>query len=315
MSDEVILGFDSSNYTTSLAVLDSDGRLLINLKRLLEVDKGERGLRQSDAVFAHIKNYPELLDEASGVLSGKKVIAVGVSNAPRKVIGSYMPCFLVGENLASSASFAASCPLYRFSHQCGHISAALFSSGDLEYFHKPFAAFHVSGGTTELLRVTPVSGGFDAEIVGGTKDISAGQLVDRIGVKMGLGFPSGAAIEELARKNNRAIPKRKVTREGLFLNLSGVENISERLYRDTNDKSLTAAFVLDYIGRALVELSEEYINCYGDTHFIYAGGVMSNFIIKEMLKSRFSSSFAEPRLSSDNAVGIAYLAYLSHLKQ
>ena len=225
-----------------------------------------------------------------------------------------MPCFMVGENLAISSASVASAPLYRFSHQCGHLSAALFSAGALEYFNKPFVAFHVSGGTTEMLRVSPEKDGFSAEIIGGTRDLNAGQIVDRIGVMMGLPFPAGPEMERLALSNTKKIPKRKITRSGLYLNLSGLENIANKLYSETEDKALVAAFVLDYIGRALTELCSEYEATYGKEHFVFAGGVMSNSIIKGMIKEKVSASFAEPRLSSDNAVGIAYLSYLLNQK-
>ena len=225
-----------------------------------------------------------------------------------------MPCFLAGENVAISASSVSGAPLYRFSHQCGHLSAALYSSGALNLFDDPFAAFHVSGGTTELLRVSPTEGGFSAEVVGGTKDLNAGQVIDRVGVKMGLSFPAGPEMERLALLYEGKIPKRKITRSGLYLNFSGLENIADKLYAETENKSLVAAFVLDYIGRALIELSEEYVSLYGETHFIFAGGVMSNAIIKSMIADRIPAYFAEPGLSSDNAVGIAYLAYRANSK-
>lgn len=308
MKNGVFIGFDSSNYTTSVAVINSDGELIYNGKQLLSVDAGERGLRQSDAVFAHIKNYPELIFAAKQAIGDKRVLAIGASVTPRRVSGSYMPCFLVGEDMAYSAALSCGAPVYKFSHQCGHIMAAIYSSGNFELLNQSFAAYHVSGGTTELLRVTPEKDGFSAEKVGGTKDISAGQLIDRIGVLMGLNFPAGPALEELAKKNDKPLPKRKISQDGLYLNLSGVENIATELYCETNDKCLVSAFVLDYVGRALILQADTYVKEYGQTHFVFAGGVLSNSIIKNMISEHYDASFAEPRLSSDNAVGIACLA-------
>lgn len=309
MKDKIILGIDTSNYTTSLAILDAEGNCLANLKRPLPVKEGERGLRQSDALFAHIKNLPSVFEEASGIIAGREICAVGVSEKPRNVEGSYMPCFLAGVNAAVAASVSCDVPLYRFSHQCGHIMAAIYSSGSFGLLDKDFAAFHVSGGTTELLSVKPEGFAFKAECIGGSKDLNAGQIIDRIGVRMGMPFPCGPHLEAAALRYKKKIPKRKISRDGLWLNLSGLENIASKIFEESSDTDLTSAFVLEYIGEAIFALSTEYTSLYGNTHFVYAGGVMSNSIIKKKLSDRFECSFAEPAMSADNAVGIAYLAY------
>ena len=313
--EKIVLALDTSNYTTSLAALTLDGRLLANQKLLLTVKEGERGLRQSDAVFLHTVNLPTLMRELAPIIAGREIACVGVSDKPRNQEGSYMPCFLVGVSVAESLSVSLGVPLYRFSHQCGHIMAAVYSSGREDILKTPFAAFHVSGGTTELVRVTDLGYGFSAELLGGSADLNAGQIIDRIGVRMGLPFPSGQKMEELALQNRKPIPKRKISVRDLSANLSGLENMAAELYKETEDKSLTAAFVLDFIGRTLIRLSEAYEERFGVSEFIYAGGVMSNSIIKRMLAERFNAYFAEPRLSSDNAVGIAALALRAYKRE
>ena len=161
---------------------------------------------------------------------------------------------------------------------------------------------------TELVRVTPRDSGFSTELLGGTLDLNAGQVIDRIGVRMGLSFPAGAQMEELARSNSEKIPKSRVSANGMSVNISGLENLAEKLYVKTGDKSLTSAFVFDYISRAIIYMSEEYEARFGRCEFVYAGGVMSNSIIKGALSERFTAHFAEPAMSADNAVGIARLA-------
>ena len=312
MKKAVAFGFDTSNYTTSVSIISLDGELIANIKRPLTVKAGERGLRQSDALFAHVKNMPDALKEAEEYLCDKQVVAIGVSERPRNLEGSYMPCFLAGVNTATAASIVSKAPLYRYSHQCGHIAATIYSSGNKSLLSGQFAAFHVSGGTTELLSVKRADNGFIADHIGGTRDLNAGQIVDRIGVAMGLPFPAGPHIEALALSYSGKIPKRKISRDGLWLNLSGLENICLKLYKDTDDKALVSAFVLEYIASALLELSLEYIKLYGETHFVFAGGVMSNSIIKAKLSANLDCSFAEPAMSADNAVGIAYLSLLEH---
>lgn len=314
INNGVFLGIDTSNYTTSVAVIDDGGKLLANVKYPLKVKEGEHGLRQSDAVFAHTKNLPLALTDVREILSSGKLLAVGVSEKPRKLEGSYMPCFLSGLSAATAASIASGVPLYKFSHQCGHLMAALYSAERFDLLDKRFAAFHVSGGTTELLSVYPENNGFIAEHIGGTRDLNAGQVIDRIGVMMGLPFPSGHTMELSALENNKKIPSKKVSADDLWINLSGLENMATKIYSDTQDKSLTSAFVLDYIGNALFTLGEAYERKYGKSEFVFSGGVMSNSIIRAKLEAGFDASFAEPALSADNAVGIAFLTKRAYCK-
>ena len=197
-----VLGIDTSNYTTSLALVSDDG--FVQTRRILEVKKGECGLRQSDALFLHTVDLPELFPavfaeyrERFGV--DAKVDAVAYSAYPRDVAGSYMPCFLAGQSAASAVASALGVPLMRFSHQAGHIMAALKTCGAEEKMGEEFFALHLSGGTTELVHAKKDDEiGFSAEIVGDTADISAGQLVDRAGVMLGLKFPCGGELEKLA---------------------------------------------------------------------------------------------------------------------
>lgn len=312
MNERVVLGIDTSNYTTSVAVMDIDGRLLANLKRPLPVKEGERGLRQSDALFTHTVNIPEIMKEAREILSDKEIVAVGVSTKPRNRNDSYMPCFLSGVACAESISAANNVSLYRFSHQCGHIMAAIYSSGCFDLLNDDFGAIHVSGGTTELVRVSPCDSGFQATLLGGTADLNAGQVIDRIGVYLGMKFPAGTALEAEAEKCDKPIPKRRVSINGFDFNLSGLENMAIKLYEDSRDASLTAAFVFDHIGRSISAMLYAYIDMYGDGKIVCAGGVMCNSIIRKMLSERFDVCFAEPSMSADNAVGIAALTLRSY---
>lgn len=310
----VFLGLDTSNYTTSAALVGEDGELIANLKRPLPVKGGAVGLRQSDAVFAHVKNLPSLTEELGRCMEGCELIAIGVSTRPRNVEGSYMPCFLVGQGVADSIAAVRRVPVFSFSHQCGHMMAAIASSRAFSLMEKSFAAFHVSGGTTDVLRVCASGdGGFLAECVGGAVDLHAGQVIDRVGVYMGVPFPCGMHMERLALDFHGKIPKKKISVSGLRANLSGLENLAKRMYDETADASLVSAFVFRYIAETLAALSDAYTDAYGASSFLYAGGVMSNTLIKAYLADRFPAHFAEPALSSDNAVGIAHLARRAYL--
>ena len=292
-----------------------DGELIANVKRPLPVKTGECGLRQSDAVFSHIKNLPSAMEEIRSYLRGESPLAVGVSARPRNVEGSYMPCFLSGVAAASAIGAACGVPVYEFSHQCGHIMAAIFGSGREDLLDRIFCAFHVSGGTTEMLRVTPEAFAFRAELVGGTKDLNAGQVIDRIGVFMGLPFPAGAHLERLATEATGRPLHRKISIDGLGVNLSGLENMAKKFLSDGASPASVARFVLDYIAEALLSLAHSYNEKYGESDFLFAGGVMSNGRIKEHLARGVRASFAPPALSADNAVGIAALARRRYLSE
>lgn len=316
--NELFLGIDTSNYTTSAALCDRDGKVILNLKKLLPVKEGERGLRQSDALFAHTKNLPEIMGKLGEFLKehnpDRKIIAVGCSATPRSVEGSYMPCFLSGIAAAESICAVLSCEKHQFSHQDGHIMAALYSSGKTELLDlkEKFAAFHVSGGTTELLLVDPTEDRMQVELIGGTQDMNAGQAIDRTGVMMGLKFPCGREMESLC--GDIPYTKSRVSVKGLECNLSGLENMTAKLYRETEDKALTSAFCFDFIADTLYKLTENLREQYGNLPVIFAGGVMSNKRIAKRLASLGNVYFSEPEFSADNAAGIALLTRREYLK-
>lgn len=313
---DCFVGFDTSNYTTSIAVATYDGRIVANLKIPLPVKGGERGLRQSDAVFEHTRNLPILTKKLREVLDSEKLspVAVSVSATPRDEEGSYMPCFLAGVSAASAFSAALSVPLYPVSHQNGHIMAALYSSGKAEeLLQKKFVAFHVSGGTTEMLLVESNGDKMSVTLIGETDDINAGQLIDRVGVMMGLAFPAGREMEKLAAAYEGRVYKHPVCVKNGKCSLSGAENIAARIYKETNDASAVAAFVFDFICRTLIAMGQSATEKYGNTDILFAGGVMSNRLMRENLNRHFSAYYAEPEFSADNAAGVALLGRRAHI--
>lgn len=370
------LGIDTSNYTTSAAAVDEDGRIIAFSKRLLPVRAGGAGLRQSEAVFSHVRQLPGVMDELASQIRaqykpddkvyggaeygaedrtgseaegrfdseakdrvdseaegrfgseakdspGIKVdrgklrpAAVGYSARPRDAEGSYMPCFLVGESTALSLSSVCGVPAYDFSHQAGHLAAAVYGCGEEKLKSEPFYAFHVSGGTTEILDV-----GCDGKItlLGGTKDISAGQLIDRVGVMLGMHFPCGPELERAAAEYSEAggelssVPA--VCVRGPYCNLSGLENKLSGLKNSGRPMGEIALYAITAVWLTLEKLTLEIFRAYGTRPVLYAGGVMSCAYIKERLGSRFDAYFAPPELSSDNAAGAAILCRKKYLSE
>ena len=288
----VYLGIDTSNYTTSVCLYHAEDGSVISKRKLLPVRDGELGLRQSDAVFHHVQQLPDLFSQAFAEYKGE-IKAIGVSYAPRTVEGSYMPCFTVG--------------LYTFSHQQGHIAAALYSINRLDLLHQPHIAFHVSGGTTEALGVNMDEGFLSTRLIAKTLDLNAGQLIDRVGVMLGLHFPCGKELEQLALECNETI-RPKTTLKGCDCCLSGGENMAKKLLDEGKSPAYVARFTIEFISRAIEKMSEKIREAHGDLPFIYAGGVMSDSIIRDQLTARSDCMFAFPEFSCDNAAGIAVLA-------
>lgn len=301
-----VLGLDTSNYTTSLAVFD--GRDGCNMGRLLTVRPGELGLRQSDALFQHVQRLPQLFGqlEASGLLAG--LDAVGASTRPRAVEGSYMPCFLAGESQGRSIASTLGVPFFPHSHQQGHLAAAAWSAGRLDLLDAPFLAWHLSGGTTELLRVEPEGCTVRADIVGGTSDISAGQLIDRTGVMLGLEFPAGKAVDKLYSEGERTEYFR-VKLDGLTFSLSGMENKVKQLRMAGEKPADIARFTLDTVTNVVLRVTLAARERWPGLPVLCSGGVSSNSALRAALKRHCGAIFAQPQYSTDNAMGVAILTW------
>ena len=300
-----VIGFDTSNYTTSIACFD--GSHGINCSQLLPVKAGELGLRQSDAVFHHTKSLPELSGRLfSHILSGE-IQAIGVSTRPRAVEGSYMPCFMVGYSHAKLLADAYNVPLFEFSHQQGHIAAALWSADRLDLLEKPHLAWHLSGGTTELLLVEPEKNAVKCTKIGGTTDISAGQLIDRTGQLLDLPFPSGKYVDSISKEaTGRELFRVKCNQ--MEFSLSGVQNKVQEFYQVSHNACETAAYALRCICYAVKKATANARELYKDLPVVFSGGVASNTMLKKELAS-LDVVFAEPQYSTDNALGIAILTH------
>lgn len=304
------LGIDTSNYRTSAALFDPETGDWRNEGRLLEVPQGQIGLRQSDALFQHVVHLPERL-EALLPEEGISLAGIGVSTRPRAVEGSYMPCFLAGEGTARALAKSHGVPLYRVSHQQGHLAAAALSAGKLSLLKEPFYAWHLSGGTTELLRVRPEGTLFAAEIVGGTTDLAAGQVIDRAGCLLGLPFPAGAVLEPLSRANTQSVAPWSPAVKDCTFSLSGAQNKIEALYHSGASREAVAWYTMDIIKRAIVKATAQAVQR-ERLPVLCAGGVMANRGLQAEMKQRFGAYFAEPVLSGDNAVGVAVLAAMQN---
>jgi len=300
-----VIGIDTSNYTTSIAYFDGvDGE---NCSRLLPVRQGELGLRQSDAVFAHIKSLPELSGRLFSHVPVGSITAVGVSTRPRAVEGSYMPCFMVGFSHAKVLSDALNVPLVEVSHQQGHVAASLWSAGHLELMDQPHLAWHLSGGTTELLLVEPEGKNVVCTKIGGTTDISAGQLIDRTGQLLQLPFPSGKHLDALSKEASMK-DVFKVKCADMYFSLSGVQNKVQQFRAAHGDPAETAGYALRCVANAVCLATEQALKAYPGFPVVFSGGVASNSLLRQVA-APLDPIFCLPQYSTDNAMGVAVLAH------
>ncbi len=304
--DKLCLGFDTSNYTTSAALFG--GGTAENRGKLLTVPEGALGLRQSDALFQHVKRLHLMAEQlrADGVMG--KIAAVGASTRPREAEGSYMPCFLVGEGEGRTLAAALGAPFYPCSHQQGHVAAAAWSAGREDLLDRPHLAWHLSGGTTELLRVEPEGHTVRSQVVGGTSDIAAGQLIDRAGVLLGLPFPAGKALDALYPQAEKELSFR-VKLNGLTFSLSGMENKVKELAERGEAPAAIARFTIDTIMDVLIRATGEARKRWPGLPVLCSGGVASNRQIRAALERDCGAVFAQPQYAADNALGVAILAH------
>lgn len=299
----MILSFDTSNYTTSACLFDEKQGILWQNRILLHPPENQRGLRQSDVVFLHTKNLEHLLDTYPGI----RPDAVVASARPRPVEGSYMPCFLVGQNFAKTMAKVLNCPFASFSHQENHIMAALYSAGHMELLEKEFIAFHISGGTSDVLQVKTVKDGLAIQTIGGSKDLHAGQLIDRIGVMLGMQFPCGKEIEKLAAGCLKKISI-KTSVDCFTFHFSGFENQAKKLLSEDADNAYIAKFALESVLKTIDKVIANLRKERGEVPILLAGGVMSNFYIAAYLQKKYKALyFSDPFYSSDHALGNAIL--------
>ena len=304
-----VLGIDTSCYTTSVACFGRSG-VLYDGRTLLPVEKGERGLRQSEGVFLHTRQLPPLVEEAFLQVLPADIVAVACSRAPVDREDSYMPVFLTGMGVGRALAASLQVPLLALDHQSGHIRAALI--GNEELMAAPFYAVHLSGGTTDLVAVErKAPGTFSIEPLGCSQDLHAGQLVDRVGVLLGCGFPAGKEMEALARQATAQDLRIPSSVRGLACSLSGAETAAERALRQGVPAAEVAYGLYDLLARTLSKLLVNAASQRGDRPVLLCGGVASSLLLRELLKERCDLPvfFGESRFSSDNAVGVAALGY------
>ncbi len=312
----IYIGIDTSNYTTSICAVDESGAVFFEDRRLLQVPKGKNGLQQSAALFQHLTRLPDRLDVLQDALSEKMIKAVGVSSKPRPRPGSYMPVFLPGLLAAKGIAAGAKVNLWETTHQEGHIAAAEASANLPIEGDRPFLVYHLSGGTTDLLWVKKNGSGYTIRELYSSLDLHVGQFIDRIGVAMGLSFPSGKEIEALAMRSNGNFPAIPSAVKSGAPSFSGPLTAALKLLDQGVPKEQLAASVLRVVATSLEKSLRFAMEQTGIERILFVGGVASNQLVKQRLQMRFGETeerkqrlyFCDPYYASDNAYGVALIA-------
>lgn len=316
--DDLYLGIDTSNYTTSICAVNEVGEIFYEDRKLLLVTPGTHGLKQSEAMFQHLTRLPERLDVLQDAITGKIIRAVGVSVKPRPRPGSYMPVFLPGILAARAIATGAKASVWETTHQEGHLAAAEASAEGFVPDDTPYLVFHLSGGTTDLLWVKKNHNGYIIRELYTSLDLHVGQFIDRIGVLMGFSFPAGKELEEAALRAEGQVPILPSAVKQGNPSFSGPLTAATKLYEQGIPRELVAAAVLRTVANTL-EKSIRY--AFAQTNLdrvLFVGGVASNQLVKERLQHRFGESnsfknklyFCAPKYASDNAFGVALIAQL-----
>ena len=319
----LVLGIDTSNYKTSVALVDGGGNILSDERRFLAVGKGNRGLRQQEALFQHVNALPELIERAFEAAGRRDVCCVAASERPRPVEGSYMPVFNAGAGTARSIAASLGVPCYMFSHQEMHVEAASYGNEASNWDR--FAAFHFSGGTTEALLCTrgdSKAGSRCAsphiDLIGGSMDIAYGQVLDRAGVALGMEFPAGSELDGIALSGSSCAPKTllpKIKVSDGRINLSGIDTAFARALPGisvTEERDALIRLLFVRIAESMSALIADTCRIADTDKVLLAGGVSSSGFIREWIAGHRTDKnirivFADPALSSDNAVGTALL--------
>ncbi len=305
----VVIGLDTSCYTTSAAAVTTEGQVVASCRKLLPVPQGQRGLRQSEAVFIHVRQLPEQIEALSKHLTDCEIAAVCASARPRDDEASYMPVFHAGDAQGRSIAALLGVPCFSTTHQRGHVAAASVDSGIAP---GDLLAVHLSGGTTEILALTDDR----LTLLGGTLDLHAGQVVDRVGVAMGLPFPAGPYLEKLAvQGKSQALLPVSMADGNLNCHLSGAETQVQRwLAQGKMSNEDVAREVYDLLARTLTRMVIAASNKTGIHQVLMAGGVASSSLFRTLVTERIRRRdpsmhvcFGKPEYSGDNAVGVALI--------
>lgn len=317
MKDRLILAIETSCDETSVAVLRNDAELLSNVIAS-QIASHQRfgGVVPEVASRHHVEVITACIEEAllEAEVMAEDLTAVAVTYGPG-LVGA----LLVGISAAKAFAWANGLPLIPVNHMAGHLMAAR-AVKELEF---PLLALLVSGGHTELVYVSEAG---DYKIVGETRDDAVGEAYDKVGRIMGLPYPAGRVIDELAHEGQDIydFPRAMIKEDNLEFSFSGLKSAFINLYHNAQQKGenlsnadLSASFqacVMDI----LMAKTKKALEQYPVKTLVVAGGVAANQGLRERLASEITDVeviIPPLRLCGDNAGMIALAAVSEYNKE
>jgi len=315
----IILAVESSCDETAVALVE-DGRKVLADKIISQVDlhKIYGGVVPEIASRSHAEVISMLAEQAiseAGVIRDQ-IDAVAVTYAPG-LIGA----LLVGVNFAKSVAMALDVPLIPVHHIRGHIAANYLAFPELE---PPFLALAVSGGNSMIIDVQSYT---DMKIVGATRDDAAGECFDKTARVLGLGYPGGKPIDDLAQSGDDTkykLPLAHVSDSPFDMSFSGLKTSVINLVHQANQKgekldepSLAASFC-KAVSDSLVPRTIEAAKTFGHTKIVVAGGVAANSRIRRDFEAACKRAdltlyFPPLKLCGDNGAMIGAQGYYEYL--
>lgn len=293
-----VLGIESTAHTFGAGVV-KDGKILSNERDTYKPKQG--GIIPNEAAHHHYMLAPEIIRRSleKANVSMDKIDIFAVSQGP-----GLMPCLRVGYQISRFLSDKFNKKIIGVNHCIAHIEIARRSTGLMDP-----VMLYVSGGNTQV--ITYENGRYI--VFGETQDIGVGNMIDKIGRKMGIPFPAGPIIEDLAKKGKNYI-KLPYSIKGMDVSFSGMETFVSRLL-NTKKKEDLCFSIQETAFAMLIEASERAMAYCKKESLVITGGVAGNDRLNEMGRIMCKERGAkfvrmEKEFSGDNGAMIAYTGYL-----
>ena len=310
----VVIGFDTSNYRTSVAAVTLDGEILVNHRELLPVSSGERGLRQSDAVFAHIRQLRNSEEALREKLKGTWIAAVAASTKPRDGGESYMPVFQVGHTAGSMMAAALAFSGFRYLH----------SRQQTDFYHslpvsrtRLFLAVNLNSfliAAVPCLLMSLVSAMIIQISTGAATCVPWALGQTCLQLCFFLGFCMTALLAVVKGKSG-ALLGVSLENGDLTCHLSGAETKVQQWIREGSmAREDMAREIYDLLARTLVRMLKAGAEKSGCREALVTGGVAASALLRQLMAERKAKTrgcpeivFGRPEMSGDNAVGVALI--------
>lgn len=308
MEDKFILGIESSCDETSVAVVKNGREVLSNvINSQIKIHEEYGGVVPEIASRCHVEVINQITKQAlkEAKLNLEQIDAIAVTQGPG-LVGA----LLVGVSYAKALSFATGKPLIAVNHIAGHIAANFLTHPDLE---PPFLCLIISGGHSHLVNVKSYQ---NYEILGKTRDDAVGEVFDKVARVVGLGYPGGPKIDNLAKQGVPNIVLPLTHLDNLDFSFSGIKTAVINLHHknpDLNHADLCASFE-NAVTQMLLKNVEKAIRQYSAKKIVLAGGVSRNSYIRKEFddlakRQDVKVYYPEPILCTDNAAMIAVQGY------